>query len=777
MINVSDNDLHSLNKKYEFSPRMKKVLDGIAEREVPNRLKEESWTNTKLDGKTPFIDVFEEMADSPYEIKLAHAIVRSWLVTEPDIFPGEAIVGVTRPRREANEHFSWGVVGQVWNDEIKNSDKYRERYDEIYKRFEKLYLSGLGAMQQDDFSTHLTPRQNEIFGKDTELGGLMWVGGYQGHTVPSYPMLLELGIGGAAGKVRRYMKVYEGDAKKQTLYEAMLVILDGLRDFALLYAGAAKDAAKKYPDDAEHFLKVAAVCETVSNDPPKTLGEACQLMWFYCLWDWCDCVGRADQYLFPFYEKCVAEEGRAAAEEYIASLWFKMFENGIHNVTLGGQTKDGRDATNELTYLMLQICRAAHKTHPRVSVRFCKDSPRDLMDLVVKMWSEGMSDPTVASDDNAVSGLMEYGVPLEDARDYTILGCQEIEIPGKSNFGCEDGSINLAKIFEYTINDGCNRKGERVRLPTGYLTDHASVESLWRAYESQVKYFVPIWAELTNYGVDVRRANCAKLVKSIFTESCVERGLNLDDGGSVYNYGVVETAGSAAVADSFTAIEYAVFKEKKISMETLRKAIDANFEGYERERKILLSCPKFGNDIDDADKWCARVLDSFWSEAGRYRSRRGGVFTGACSLLESGIELGKWTWAMPDGRYAGEPLSNTIGPREGNDVSGVTAMLNSVCKLPLKKGVGGTTLNVLLPAGSMTGESERRAVASAVRTFLSNGGQLAQVTTADLDAMKDAQIHPECHRDLIVRIGGFSIEFVQLSREVQNEVISRYGVK
>ena len=769
------NDLHSTKEKYVFSERMELILDGIGKREVPNRLKEETWTNTELDGKTPFCDVFEEYAGEPYVINLSRAIVRSWLVTERKIYPGEIVVGVTRPRREACEHFSWGIAPHIWNDEIKNSPAYRDRYDEIYKRFEKLYLSDGQTMQQGTFDDELIPRQNEIFGKDTDLDGLMWVGGYQGHTVPSYPMLLSLGIGGAREKVKKYMKVYEGDAKKRELYEAMLIILDGLHDFALSYCDEAISASVKYPGEAKIYKTIAENCEAVSEKAPETLGQACQLMWFYCLWDWCDCVGRADQYLYPFYEKCVREEGRDTAEEYIAALWFKMFENGIHNVTLGGVRPDGTDATNELTYLMLQICRAAHKTHPRVSVRFHDGSPRDLMDLVVKMWSEGMSDPTVASDKCAIEGLVEYGVPVEDARDYTILGCQEIEIPGKSNFGCEDGNMNLAKIFEYTINDGCNRRGERVGLPTGYLTDYSSAEELFAAFCRQVEYFVPIWVELTNYGVDVRRRNVAKLVKSIFTEACVERGLNLDDGGSVYNYGVIETAGSAAVADSFTAIEKVVFKDGKMTMQTLREAIDANFEGYERERKTLLSAPKFGNDDDDADRWCARILDFFWSEVGKYKSRRGDVFTGACSLLESGIDLGKWTWAMPDGRRAGEPLSNTIGPREGNDVSGVTAMLKSVCKLPLKKGVGGTTLNVLFPAGTMETESDRAAVADAMRAFVSNGGQLAQITTADLDAMRDAQINPGCHRDLIVRIGGFSIEFVQLCRETQNEVISRYG--
>ena len=416
-----------------------------------------------------------------------------------------------------------------------------------------------------------------------------------------------------------------------------------------------------------------------------------------------------------------------------------------------------------------------HQTHPRVSVRISEKSPKELLALCIKLWSEGLADPTVAGDETVIPALVSYGVPLEDARDYTILGCQEIEIPGKSNFGCEDGTINLAKIFEYTLNNGKNSSGEQIGPETGYFEDFDSIDGLWNAYKKQIEYFVSVWVYLTNFGVDIRNANRAKLWKSIFTHSCVERGLNLDDGGSVYNYGVVETAGSAAVADSFAALEKAVFTDKKIPKEIIRPALKANFEGYEKERHILLSAPKFGNDEELPDRWCTEILDFFWSEVGKYKSRRGDVFTGACSLLESGIAFGALVGALPDGRYAGEPLSNTIGPREGNDKNGVTAMLNSVKKLPLNKGVGGTTLNVLLPMGALKTAEEREKIALVINEFLKGGGQLAQITSADLEQLKDAQIHPECHKDLIVRIGGFSIEFVQLSRETQNEVISRYS--
>ncbi len=765
-------NLHSTEEKYRFSSEAELIFEETLKREVPNREKEETWSNTELDGKTPFLDVFEEMADEPYDIRLANAIVRSWLETNPRIYPGDIVLGVARPRRFVYEHFSWGIQNQSWNQDLRRHPAYADKLSDILRRMDKLYGP---EMQRDGYERKLLPRKAEIFGEDTDTSGLMWVGGYQGHTVPSYPLLLSLGIDGAKEKVLHYMKEYGEDEEKTLLYRSMLVILDGFTEYAEQYASAAKKAAEEFPEYREIYLEAAENCLAAAHKAPETLGEAVQLMWFYCLWDWCDCVGRLDQYLYPFYVKSLNEDGREKTENYICALWIKLFENGIHNVTLAGVTPSGNDATNELTYLLLQLCRRCHKTHPRVSVRFHDNSPEELMKLVVKMWSEGMSDPTVASDNNVISGLCKYGVPLDDARDYTILGCQEIEIPGKSNFGCEDGMINLAKVFEYALNNGCNRFGQRIGPETGNFTDFKSADELFDAFEKQVKHIVPIWAELTNYGVDIRNANRAKLVKSIFTDSCVERGLNLDAGGAVYNYGVVETAGSAAVADSFAALEKLVYNEKKISPETLKAAIDANFEGYEKERQMLLNAPKFGNDDDAADKWCVRVLDCFWSEIGKYKSRRGDVFTGACSLLESGIEMGRYTWAMPDGRHAGEPLSNTIGPREGNDTSGVTAMLNSVAKLPLEKGIGGTTLNVLLPVGTLTTEEDREKVAVAMTEFMKNGGQLAQITTANLEDMKDAQVRPECHRDLIVRIGGFSIEFVQLSADTQNEVISRYG--
>ena len=549
------------------------------------------------------------------------------------------------------------------------------------------------------------------------------------------------------------------------------------------YSKAACELSKKEnctDRQKKYYLEISENCAYVAHKKPEKLYQAVQLMWCLSLWDWVDCVGRTDQYLYPFYEKSKFEGDVISAEESVISIVFKLWENGSHNVTVAGQRPDGSDATNELTYLLLQILRNIHDTHPRMSVRLHKNSPTELLMLTVQLWAEGMSDPSVVSDENVIGGLVKIGTPVEDARDYTMLGCQEIEIPGKSNFGCEDGVFNLARLFEYTMSGGMSISCPEIRLgpDTGAFESFESFEDFFAAFEAQLKYFTGKFCTLCDRGQEIRAANFAKLVKTPFTSGCIEKGKPHDAGGPIYNYGVVETAGLAAVADSFTAIKKLVFDEKKISKQRLKQALDANFEGYEKERLMLLNLsPKFGNDNKEADDMASRVLDLFWSECGKYKSVRGDVYTGACSLLEGGIAFGKVTGALPDGRFAGEPLGNSIGPRPGADRCGVTAMLNSVAKLPLEKGVGGTTLNVVLTTKLLSNPALRGDIAATVRTYLLNGGQMAQITTANLDDLLDAKEHPERHGDLMVRIGGFSIQFVQLGRDAQDEIISRYDCR
>ncbi len=766
------NDYRDSSKQIELSDRILEIFAEAKSRFRSRGEREGTETGPEADGKTPFLDAFESMPDEPYVVCLAQAIVNSWLVSDPVIYHNDIIVGVPRPFRPLVEHFHWGICEA---DKHLDAPAYKEHAAEIRERIKK-QKKRLFPLSW----SHMEPGYNEAFTEEQtkNIGRLFWGGGYQGHTVPDYFRLLRDGIGGTLERVRAYEANTE-DPKKLALYRAMTILLEGFTAYACKYAEAAEEMAAHSEGEArERFTAIAANCRSISADRPKTLYQAAQLVWFYSLWDWVDCVGRFDQYMYPFYEKSVRDGDKFPPEDIVAAIFVKFSEHGVHNLPLGGvDPRTGEDATNDLSFLVLQIGRVFHTVHPRMVARIDEHTPPAFMKLIVKMWSEGMSDPTLASDPLIIEGLREYGVSLEDARSYTTLGCQEIEIPGKSNFGCEDGAFNLAKIFEYTINDGCDRfSGVKMGLSTGHLANFKNIDEVWDAFIEQMKHFIPPYLRICNLGQEIRAANASKLVKSIFTDDCIARGLHMDEGGAMYGYGVIETAGASAAADSFAAVDKLVFREKKISPETLEAAIAANFEGYEKERQLLLNqAPKYGNDDPLADEYMCRILDAFWGEIGKYRSVRGGVFTGACSLLTGGISFGEKTWALPDGRFKGEPLGNTIGPRTGADHCGVTAMLTSVMKLPLKKGIGGTTLNVLIPCDMTKTEEQREKIEAIMTAYMMEGGQMAQITTANLADMLDAKVHPERHGDLIVRVGGYSAFFVEMDPVSQDEIIKRYG--
>ncbi len=783
----------STEEMFEYSSDLEKLYSELQTRIKPNRVREMTDTGPEPDGKTPFMDVFREFSEESYPIKLAKAIVRSWLVSEPILFDGSYLLGFARPTRPFYEHFSYGIQQARW---VLDHPAYADRKDELNSLMDSLEppMNPLNPNHflEEAWKRFNTPEHPDLYARLMEFK-LWWVGGYQGHTVPNYNTLMNKGISGVHTDIVKRLEG-ETDSRKIETLEACKIILEGMRDYLCLYASAAEKRAEelvkeakvlegadkeKYLRWADRFVKAAANCRKVSFSAPENYYEAVQLVWCYSLWDAVDCVGRLDCYLYPFFEKSLKED-RQYTEDLTASLMMNFLEHGIHNITVGGiRADDGEDAANDLTFLLLQILRRTHETHPRMSVRINEKSDPALLALTVKMWSEGMSDPSIASDTLIIpSFINNYGVEPEDARDYSMLGCQELEIPGRSNFGCEDGLMNLAKLLEITLNDGKTRYDDEIRigLPTGHLADYDSFEAFYEAYMSQVRYFTKHFVELCNLGQEVRAANYAKLVKTCFTDNCIERGLNLDEGGAKYNLGCVETAGAAVVADSLYTIKKLVFEEKLISAETLEKAIAANFEGYEKERALLLSkAAKYGNDNAEADEMARRVLEDFWTEIKKYRSVRGGEFSGACSLLGGGISYGSATWATPDGRRAGEPLGNSIGPRPGVDKNGLTAMLNSCSKLPLEYGMGGTTCNILIPTTIMKTPEMRKNIETAIYAFLQNGGQLGQITTACVEEMIDAKKNPEAHSDLIVRLGGFSIRFLELSEEEQDEIISRYA--
>lgn len=762
------------DEKLQFTDRMKLVKENILTRLKPRDVREGTHVEPVPSGqRNPFADVFEANPDESYVINLANSIVKSWIDTPCLIYPHEAIVCITRPTYPIREHFSWGICFDDWCiDERGYPKSEHDRVNALKQR-----MTPMGHGRVDEFGIKNWGDDYREVCKE----GMFWAGGYQGHTIPNYVTLLQNGLDGMLDKIDFWAKYNVKDKDSADFYEANRIIVRGMSAFLQKYADYAAELYETETDPVQkkYYKEISANCAFVAHNKPVTLYQAVQLMWCLSLWDWVDCLGRVDQYLLPFYEYSCEHGDVIPVEDSITSIIFKVWECGAHNVTLSGcKPEDGSDATNDLTYLILQVLRNIHDTHPRICVRIREDVQPELMKLIVKIWSEGMSDPSIISDTLIIPGLQRIHVPLYDARDFATLGCQEVEIPGKSNTGCEDGSFNVAKVLEIAMLGGRAPRNPEYKfaVQTKPLVECESFDEFFGEFAKQLAYFTEMHTYLCSRGQECRAANHAKLVKGVFTDGVLESGKNHDDGGPIYGYGVIETAGIAAVADSLTSIKRLVFDEKKITKEKLMEMLKADFKGFERERQMLLNyVPKFGNDNDEADEMAAKVLNLYWDEIAKYKSVRGGVYTGACSLLTSGISYGESTGALPDGRHAGEPLGNTMGPRPGADHSGVTAMLASVAKLPLYKGVGGTTLNVILTTKMLATEEQRNNIAAVIKNYMASGGQMAQITTANLEDLLDAKVHPERHGNLIVRVGGYSIQFVQCGPRTQDEIISRYS--
>jgi len=462
-------DYRSTKGKFEYSERLDAIYSDVVKRMRTNRFREDTLTGTPPDGKEPFIDVFLETRGEPFPTRIAKAIVRSWMVSEIPIYEGDLLIGCQRPERIVREHFSFGIQEHRhmfdWCDIYKNRREELEPIlDELHSEFVPLDWDHLGNEADKIF----TPVEGRDIYHEVVEPGLWWVGGFQGHTVPNYQILMDKGIGGVHVRVCERLSE-ETDQKKIEMLTACKIILEGLRDWILMQADAAEKKAAEGGKWADSLIKIAENCRAIALDAPKTYYQACQLCWFYSLWDWVDCVGRIDQFMYPFFQKAL-EEDRQFCEDCTAALMLKFLEHGIHNMTIGGcDPKTGEDVTNELSFLYLQIARRNHETHPRISLRIGENTDPALLALGVQMWSEGMSDPTVASDTTIIPAFIKnYGVEPEDARNYTLLGCQELEIPGKSNFGCEDGMLNLGKIVFATCGSDDHRDSSAHSLATFY---------------------------------------------------------------------------------------------------------------------------------------------------------------------------------------------------------------------------------------------------------------------------------------------------------------------
>lgn len=725
------------------------------------------------DDKEPFAEAFMALEDEHPYVRFAQAHCASWRDSPVNIGKAERMVGIPRPRR---------VVESTISSGLQFNRKICEQIMETGASEQKQQMQSL----LDYFpGRHVT---RELIHEESIRRGAPWhwaIGNgssFQGHMVIDYAKILRVGIRGLRREIEEAMSACD-NPKKDAFYRSLLLYCDNMADLCRRYAEKARvmkteEMSQKRRDE---LSEIAEICDSISVRAPRSFREALQLFWFTFLLDGNDDPGRFDQFMFPFYRRDLAENRitRELARELLEELWYKLEQVHAWSLVLAGQTPDGEDASNDLTYLCLEVTEDLRLTNPAVALRLFSGSPRRLWHKAMRCITKGGGMPSLVNDDAVIRALVESGVPIRDARDYAMGGCIEFQIAGKSNFGGEDGHINLAKCLELALNNGrCALTGEMIGVQTGDPTTFKTFDDVFDAYKRQVESAIDKIIIQCNVGQEIKSKQGTKVFRSLLIDDCIARGLDCEDGGARYGNGQILTNGLVVVADSLAAIKTLVFErsEGSVSMPQLLKALKDNWRGYESLRqRILHRVPHYGNDDERVDNLARKISEHIWSLLQKKRTYRGGSYTGLVVYFTRQLYFGKQTGATPDGRFNGDVLEDSVGPWPGRDIHGPTAMFKSASKIAQELAAGGVILNLKLTPSCLDNDEAIEKSIDLIRSYFTIGGQQVQVTVANADDLRAAMREPEKWRHLIVRVGGYSDYFVTLDPKLQESIIWRTG--
>ena len=623
------------------------------------------------------------------------------------------------------------------------------------------------------------------------------------HIAVDYEKVLNKGLLGIKREIDEEMTKLDltkvQDFEKFLFLKAAKIALDAVINFANRYAELAERMAAIETNLKRKFEleKIAEICRWVPANPARNFHEAIQSIWFITIAIRNEAIGtgisfgRADQYLYPFYKKDIEERRitKEEAKELIAQLLIKAndavvatvniaaaAESGFPswwNITIGGITPDGKDAVNELSYLFLEAESEVAMAQEEIVIRVNKKTPEVFLIKALEIAKRLTGKFKFISDETTIQQLVRAGIPLEHARDYIIVGCIIPTIPGRS---CDNAiaGVNLALCLELALNDGVSRlTQEQIGLKTGDPRKFKKYEEVWEAYKKQVEHIIPAIIVARNIDMKICSEYFPYVLISALTNNCIRRGLCLFSGGALYRTDVIGFAGIVNVGDSLAAIKKVVFEDKKISMDTLIEALNKNFEGYEDVLNLLRKVPKFGNDDDYVDTIVQEVIDHIVDIVQRYEGFMGTKYAAAALTATLNIPFGKIVGALPDGRKAYEPLADGgISPHYGRSTSGPMALLRSVAKLDLTK-LRGAVLNIKFNPYALKDESKVKKLCSMMRTYFETGGHHIQFNIIDAETLREAQRNPEKYKDLLVRVATWTAFFVELGREIQDEIIAR----
>lgn len=662
-----------------------------------------------------------------------------------------------------------------------------------------------GAMLPEEVSVYM---ETGFFGMEGKLNS------GDAHLAVDYETVLKLGLVGYEKRVLKLKSELDlcvaENIDKYHFYRAVLIVIDAVKTYAERFSKLAAEMAEKAEGQRkEELLEISRICAKVPYEPAETFKEAIQSTWFIQLILQIESnghslsYGRFDQYLYPYYkhDKDLGLITDDEVVEILDNLWIKTLTiNKVRsqshtfssagspmyqNVTIGGQTVDKKDATNELSFLVLKSVAQTRLPQPNLTVRYHRNIPKAFLDEAVEVMKLGTGMPAFNSDEVIIPSFIEKGVKEEDAYNYSAIGCVETAVPGKWGYRCTGMSyMNFPRILLMVMNNGVDMtSGKRFFEGNGYFKDMKSYEELEQAIEKAMRYLTRMSVIVENTIDLALERDVPDILCSALTQDCIGRGKTLKEGGAIYDFISGLQVGIANMADSLAAIKKLVFDENKITPEQLWNALLDDFSTEENKKiqqMLINDAPKYGNDNDYVDQLVVDVYNVYIDEMKKYPNTRhgrgpiGGIRYAGTSSISANVGQGFSTMATPDGRNARTPLAEGCSPAHSMDKKGPTAVFKSVSKLPTHEITGGVLLNQKVTPQLLSKEENKEKLEMLIKTFFNRlDGYHVQYNVVSRDTLIDAQKHPEKHRDLIVRVAGYSAFFNVLSKATQDDIIGR----
>lgn len=687
------------------------------------------------------------------------------------------------------------------------TEKTKEQLREIAPFWENNNLRARGEA--------LLPEEVRVFMETGVFGMEGKLNAGDAHLAVNYECILKDGLKGYEKRVKECkasLDLTDPDSiDKYCFYNAVLIVLKAVHNFANRYSVLAKDLAEKEMNQKRkiELLEISRICSKVPYEPAETFQEAVQSVWFIQLILQIESnghslsYGRFDQYMYPYYDRDIKNGTIKESEalELLTCLWIKTLtinkvRSQAHtlssagspmyqNVTIAGQTTDKKDAVNDLSFLVLKSVAQTRLTQPNLTVRYHKNINKHFLDECVEVMRLGFGMPALNNDEIIIPSFMDWQVKEEDAYNYSAIGCVETAVPGKWGYRCTGMSyINFPRMLLCTMNNGVDlTSNKRFTKGYGYFTEMESYEELLKAWDKTVR-------EITRYSVIVENVidkaserDVPDILCSALTDDCIARGKTIKEGGAVYDFISGLQVGIANMADCLAAIKKLVYEEKKITRQELWNAILDDFSSPENKKiqeMLIREAPKYGNDDDYVDQLIVEAYDSYIDEIEKYPNTRynrgpiGGIRYAGTSSISANVGQGMSTMATPDGRNAFEPLAEGCSPAHNSDKNGPTAVFKSVSKLRTNKITGGVLLNQKMTPQMLSTEENRQKLELLIQTFFNRlHGYHVQYNIVSKETLIDAQKHPENHKDLIVRVAGYSAFFNVLSKKTQDDIIGR----